>query len=129
MKKGANSTKQEIDNKEEQVINKMSGEVEIDEIERKNVKVSSVNNDERDDKKSEDLPEQNYEANDSENCHRNGISNSRFGEKCETTIKVRNMSMDQLNQVYMLIRILKAVDYVEGFIRISEDTKARMLRP
>ncbi|CAG8807659.1 34731_t:CDS:2, partial [Racocetra persica] len=82
----------------EQIINKTSGEVEIDKIKRKKIKVGSVNDDEIGDKKSEDLSKQNYKANNSENCYKNEIGISRFGNKYEKTVRVRNVSMDQLNQ-------------------------------
>ncbi|CAG8763115.1 25491_t:CDS:2, partial [Racocetra persica] len=133
IKKEANSNKREIDNTEEQIIKKTSSEVEIDEIKRKNVKVSSINDDERGDKKSEDSPEQNYEANDLENCYGNRIGDSRSGEKCKMTAKVGNVLMDLLNQVHVLIRMLKDEDYAEGFVRLNglscrcKDAKAGML--
>ncbi|CAG8561743.1 8568_t:CDS:2, partial [Racocetra persica] len=115
------------------IIEKDGQKSEISKIERKNVKVSSVNDNKRGDKKSEDLFEQNYKANDPENCHRNKIGDSKFGEKCEMIFKVRDMSIDQLNQVLVLIRILKPVDYAEGFVRLNslscqhKDAKAGML--
>ncbi|CAG8719371.1 11818_t:CDS:2, partial [Racocetra persica] len=88
---------EQVDNNE---INKRVTDIvmEIDKIERKNVKVSSVNDDEMGDKKSEDSSKQNYEANNSENCYKNEIGISRFGNKYEKTIRVRNISIDQLNQ-------------------------------
>ncbi|CAG8662612.1 2333_t:CDS:1, partial [Racocetra fulgida] len=61
------------DNKEEQVINRTSDKVEIDEIERKNVKVSSINDNEMSDKKSEDSLEQNSATNDLKNYHENRV--------------------------------------------------------
>ncbi|CAG8657478.1 15148_t:CDS:2, partial [Racocetra fulgida] len=114
MKKEVNSNEQEIDNKEKQAINKTSREVGIDEIGRKDVKVRLVNGDEMGDRKSENSPEQNYETNDPANCRENEIGVSRFDDKCEKTVKVRDLSVDQLNQVHVLIRMLKAVDYAEA---------------
>ncbi|CAG8470341.1 4525_t:CDS:2 [Racocetra fulgida] len=59
--------------------------------------VSSINGDEINNRKSENSPKQNCEANDSENCYKNEISDSKFGDKYEKTVKMRNMSVDRLN--------------------------------